>query len=209
MKIQRIDQSFVAARSFFYIDGEIVSVGDKGKRLMANQMFVEAYFPREQAHPYPIVMLHGALQTNMNWLTTPDGRMGFADYFVSKGYAVYLCEQPARGRSDYHAEVNGGPRRADDIEVIRRRFMSAEDRHPQSKLHSQWPGTAAADFSDPVDRQFLDAQVESLPSNAESQRLVLQAVTKLLREIGPAVLMTHSQAGPLGWLIADACPELV
>ena len=31
----------------------------------------------------------------------------------------------------------------------------------------------------------------------------------LLDRIGPAILITHSQGGPLGWLLADARPHLV
>src|SRR5207248_11074262 len=31
----------------------------------------------------------------------------------------------------------------------------------------------------------------------------------LLDRIGPAIILTHSQSGPYGWLIADARPTLV
>jgi pimeloyl-ACP methyl ester carboxylesterase len=31
----------------------------------------------------------------------------------------------------------------------------------------------------------------------------------LLDRIGPAIILTHSQSGPFGWLIADARPKLV
>src|SRR5262249_56820135 len=31
----------------------------------------------------------------------------------------------------------------------------------------------------------------------------------LLDKIGPAIVLTHSQSGPYGWLIADARPQLV
>jgi pimeloyl-ACP methyl ester carboxylesterase len=30
-----------------------------------------------------------------------------------------------------------------------------------------------------------------------------------LDRIGPAIILTHSQSGPFGWLIADARPNLV
>src|SRR6185295_18096323 len=51
--------------------------------------------------------------------------------------------------------------------------------------------------------------VPYLASNAETQDLVQQAGTALLDRIGPAILLTHSQSGPFGWLVADARPELV
>ena len=43
----------------------------------------------------------------------------------------------------------------------------------------------------------------------ETQRLILAAGTALLDRIGPAVLMTHSQSGTFGWLLADSRPALV
>lgn len=205
MKISKIDQSFLGSKSIFYVGGEIT--GEDGKHHMKNQMYVEAFFPKEQLHPWPVVMFHGAGQTNMNWLMTPDGRMGWADYFVSKGYAVYLCEQPSRGRSAYHPEDNG-PRMYHSLESLQR-FMSDRGSWPQSKRHTQWPGEGSLEFRDETDRQFIASQIEYLVRNADSQRLVKDCGIKLLEEIGPAILLTHSQAGPFGWILADEVPELV
>ena len=49
--------------------------------------------------PLPIVMLHGAFQSARSWETTPDGREGFQTLFLRRGYAVYLVDQPRRGRA--------------------------------------------------------------------------------------------------------------
>ncbi|OON85752.1 hypothetical protein BXO88_10860 [Oribacterium sp. C9] len=204
--VPKIDQSFIKEKSIFYIDGEIK--GEEGNRHMCNQMFVEAYFPIEKKHPYPVVMMHGAGQTNVNWLMTPDGRMGWSDYFVSQGYEVYLCEQPSRGRSAYHPDENG-PRRFHPVHVLQNNFMSDNANWPQSRLHTQWPGSGNMEFEDEIDRQFLASQVEYLPKNRDSQILMLNSGKKLLEKIGPSILLTHSQAGPFGWLLADAVPELV
>lgn len=205
MKISRITQEHLGAKSIFYIDGEIC--GEGGRHHMRNQMYVEAYFPKEQKHPYPVVFFHGAGQTSVNWLITPDGRMGWADYFVSEGYAVYLCEQPSRGRSAYHPEDNG-ERMYHSLESLQR-FMSDTGAWPQSKRHTQWPGEGTMAFEDETDRQFIASQVEYLKHNSDSQKLVKECAVRLLREIGPSILITHSQAGPFGWLIADEVPELV
>src|SRR5258706_3480544 len=35
------------------------------------------------------------------------------------------------------------------------------------------------------------------------------ALVALLEKIGPAIVMTHSQSGAMGWLTADARPDLV
>lgn len=200
-----VDQDKISKKAIFYVGGHYS--GTQGKTHCCDQMYVEAYVPKTVCHPYPVIMFHGAGQTNVNWLATPDGRMGWADYFLSKGYTVYLAEQPARGRSAYHPEENGR-QIYHSVEALISRFTSNQGNWPQSKKHIQWP-CESTDPEDPVLKQFLASQVEYLPSNKESQRLVLAAGQELLKMTGPAILLTHSQAGPFGWLLADACPELV
>lgn len=204
-EIPCIDQKFLGGKGYFYVGGEYA--GTEGKHHVKNQMFVEYLRPEKILHPYPIIMFHGAGQTNMNWLMTPDGRMGWADYFVSKGYSVYMAEQPARARSAYHPEDHG-PSVFHPLEIIQNRFTTAEGAWPQAQKHTQWPGNGS-DWEDASFRQFADAQVEYLPDIAQSQELVLAAGRELLQHTGPAALLTHSQGGPFGWLLADACPNLV
>ena len=123
MDLPMIDQSALGARGSFYVGGEYAET--EGKRILSGQIFVEVYEPREKLHPWPVVMLHGAGQTNMNWLQTPDGRMGWCDYFVSKGYRVVLAEQPSRGRSAYHPALEG-PRIFHPLQVAHQRFTTGE-----------------------------------------------------------------------------------
>ena len=99
------DQSAIARRGFFYVDGGYV--GEPGKQLMHEQMYVEVLTPRHPRSRYPLVLIHGAAQTATNWMGTPDGRPGWADYFVGQGYTVYMVDQPARGRSPWLPEVDG------------------------------------------------------------------------------------------------------
>lgn len=47
----------------------------------------------------PIVFLHGAGQSRMGWMTTPDGREGWSDIFLRAGHPVFLVDQPRRGEA--------------------------------------------------------------------------------------------------------------
>jgi len=51
----------------------------------------------QHPHKYPIVMLHGAGQFSRTWESTPDGREGFQNIFLRRGFATYLVDQPRRG----------------------------------------------------------------------------------------------------------------
>jgi pimeloyl-ACP methyl ester carboxylesterase len=78
---------------------------------------------------------------------------------------------------------------------------------PQAKLHTQWPGSGRQ--GDPVFDAFYATQVESLASDYETQVLAQAAGSALLDRIGPAILLTHSQSGLLGWAIAEKRPDLM
>lgn len=193
-------------RSFFYVGGEYV--GPPGKEVMQGQMYVERWRPRRITQPYPLVLIHGAAQTATNWMQTPDGRKGWAEHFLDKGYEVYLVDQAARGRSAWHPDVNGKLRMFTAAQIEQLFTASAAlGTWPQAKLHTQWPGTGRR--GDATFDAFYASQVESLHSDIETQTLNQAAGAALLDKIGPAVLITHSQSGPLGWVIADRRPQHV
>ena len=52
-----------------------------------------------QARRLPLVMWHGAGQSAKTWETTPDGREGYQNIFLRRGFAVYLLDQPRRGKA--------------------------------------------------------------------------------------------------------------
>jgi pimeloyl-ACP methyl ester carboxylesterase len=201
-----------AASSFgyFYAGGHYV--GESGKQVMQGAMYVEVMRPRKVSQPYPLVLIHGAAQTATNWLGTPDGRKGWAQYFLARGYVVYMVDQPARGRSAWHPGIDG-PLRNFPAPTLEKLFTAPSESGswPQAKKHTQWPGDGPAKghMGDPIFDAFYATQVEFLTSNAETQKLVQDAGAAMLDRIGPAVLLTHSQSGPFGWLIADVRPDLV
>jgi pimeloyl-ACP methyl ester carboxylesterase len=52
-----------------------------------------------KARKYPLFFLHGAGQSKKTWETTADGREGFQNIFLRKGFGVYLLDQPRRGEA--------------------------------------------------------------------------------------------------------------
>ena len=203
-------ESNVARQGYFYVGGRYV--GEAGREAMIGQMYVEIWVPREVRHPYPLVFFHGASSTGTTWMQTPDGRRGWAHFFVDQGYIVYLTDQPARGRSMYNAQ-HQGPQIFAAASSTERNSTATRERGtwPQAKLHTQYPGDGPdrGKRGNPVFDAAYARSVAYLGSNAETQKLVQDAGTALLDRIGPAVVVTHSQAGPFGWLLADARPKLV
>ena len=51
------------------------------------------------ARTFPLVLWHGAGQFSKTWETTPDGREGFQNLFLRRGFGVYVIDQPRRGNA--------------------------------------------------------------------------------------------------------------
>ena len=140
-------------------------------------------------------------------MNTPDGREGWASYFLKHGYIVYLTDQAQRGRSPWlpgDSTVEAFP-----VEYEQKYFIKVEDFKlwPQAALHTQWPGTGLV--GDPIFDTFYKSQVQLQINRTYSEALNRAAGVALLDRIGSAILITHSQAGSYGWGIGDDRPDLV
>jgi pimeloyl-ACP methyl ester carboxylesterase len=201
------DEPLMLARDgYFYVGGKTTMVD--GHAYVSHQMYVEVRVPAKQTHRYPIVMVHGGTMSGTNYTGTPDGREGWAQYFVRRGYAVYVVDQPGRGRSGYLQAAYGTARNVDRDNAARRYVAQEKFKlWPQAHLHTQWPGSSESD--DPAAQQLAQSQLPAIEDFTEQQVLNRDALLALLDRIGPAVLLVHSQAGAFGWPVADAKPDLV
>ena len=196
----------IAEQGQFFVGGQYSQT--KNGQVMSGQMYVQYQVPQKRLRPYPVVMWHGGGQTGTNFLGTPDGRKGWAQYFLEQGYAVYVVDQPGRARSGFFTDVYGETRRP-TTGAMSRRFTApvTQPDYPQAKLHTQWPGKGVP--GDPVFDQFFASQVEDIRDVGIIERLNREAGVALLDRIGAAILLTHSQSGPFGWGVADTRPKLV
>jgi pimeloyl-ACP methyl ester carboxylesterase len=196
----------IASQGYLFAGGKYATVN--GKEVMSGQIYAEYQVPAKKTHPYPIVMVHGAIQTGTNFTGTPDGRDGWAQYFLRQGYAVYVVDQPGRARASYQADIEG-PQAGPDLVATQQRFTAPEKFNlwPQAKLHTQWPGTGLK--GDPIFDQFFASQVPFVQAPVTAQTLSRDGILALLEKIGPSIVMTHSQSGAYGWPVVDARPDLV
>ena len=197
----------LASASYFFVGGKIDTSVEGSP--MVGHMYVEYMIPARRRHPYPIVMVHGGSQTGTNFTGTPDGREGWAQYFVRRGYAVYVVDQVARGRAAYWSPQVYGPVQPSRITFTEQRFVAPERyrQWPQAHLHTQWPG--AGKPGDPAFDQFYASQFPSIVSFPKQQEINRDALVALLDKIGPAILLTHSQSGSFNWPVADVRPNLI
>lgn len=143
------------------------------------------------ARRLPLVMWHGAGQFSKTWETTPDGREGFQNIFLHRGFATYLVDQPRRGdagRSTVETTIKPTP----DEQMWFNQFRLGV-----------WP-----DYFDGVqfsrDPETLNQYFRSMTPNTGpfDPDVISDSVSALFDRIGPGILVTHSQSGGPGWLTA-------
>jgi pimeloyl-ACP methyl ester carboxylesterase len=192
------------AQGSFFVGGETVeqtqvelgSFGPAG-RITINQMYVRYMVPQADRN-VPVVMIHGMTHTGKAWETTPDGRMGWDEYFVRKGHPVYLPDQVGRGRSGFNQAVfnnvragvtppSGLPpfwRFSDEVSWPDFRFGA----NPGVPFREgQFPISALAELS----KQSIPDVSMGLPSPNPNYK----ALSDLAAQLNGSVLMSHSQSG--------------
>lgn len=191
-----------------------VGVEDRVERplgtVIRGPMYVEWEAPAEPV-PGPVwVLVHGGGGQGTDYLTTPDGRLGWSRLLVQQGHTVYVVDRPGHGRSPHHPDVLGpmGPQAS--AEVLRAIFVpppDGPDSNPWAARHTEWPG--GREPGDPVYDQWLAPSGPTLASWGDMHALEQARLAELLDRVGPAVLVTHSAGGPGTFLAADARPDQV
>ena len=154
----------LARTGFFFAGGDYVDSkveNQAGQKIMHGAMYTEVWVPKNIRHPYPVIFYHGAGQTGVDWLQTPDGRPGWAYYFIEQGYVLYMLDYPTRGRSAYVPGVDGNfqIRTGNNLEEIWTDSKSCSGRQcPTGMSHTQWPGPGT--MGDPVFDTFVKTQVQ-------------------------------------------------
>ena len=192
------------AQGSFFVGGEKVEqtageLGDLGPggHITINQMYVHYMVPQGGDRNVPVVMVHGATLTGKSWETTPDGRMGWDEYFVRKGHSVYVPDQVGRGRSGFNQavlnDVRAGSRPPADLPVWLR--FSDEGAWPNFRFgptpgqpfsDSQFPLMAVDEFS----KQGVPDMFRGTTSTS-----TIAALSELATQLNGAVVMGHSQSG--------------
>ena len=165
--------------------------------ITVDQMYVRYQVPVGELG-VPITLIHGCCLTGKTWETTPDGRMGWDEYFVRHSHPTYVIDQVWRGRSagdpsDINA-VRSGKEPVDKLPTV---FSAGHEgawaifrfgkEYPQVMPGMRYPLAAQAEFW----KQMVPDSINSLPTPNPT----VPALSELAQRIGGTVLMSHSQSG--------------
>lgn len=194
------------ARGSFYVGGEqveqtAVALGSLGPddRVTVQQMYVEYMVPQATAR-VPVVMVHGATLSGKTYDTTPDGRMGWYEYFVRRNHPVYVVDQIGRARSGFDQspfnQVRAGqlsPDKQPSLLRLADRFGAWTNFRIGPQPGKPYPETQfPVEAADKMSKQ----SVPDLLGTSRADNPNWQALSDLALQLDGAVLLSHSQSGP-------------
>jgi pimeloyl-ACP methyl ester carboxylesterase len=212
------DPLVLESRGSFFVGGEVVhqSFVELGSvrpadTVTVNQMFVE-FMIAEGAQKPAVVMIHGAGLSGHSYDTTPDGRMGWYEYFVRKSHPVYVVDQVGRARSGFNQATynNVGAGLAAPAEQPKIRRMGDHYSAWMNFRFGPERGVAFPDSQFPV-AAAAELSKQGIPDLDEPSLLAsnYDALATLSRKLGGAVLMGHSQSGAYPLEVALRYPDVV
>ena len=146
---------------------------------------------------FPLVLWHGFGQFSKTWETTPDGREGYQNIFLRRGFSVYVIDQPRRGdagRSMAESTLKPVPDEQNWFGAFRIGVWP-----------NYFPGVQFSRDPQALDQYFRQMTPNIGPFDLE---VVTDAGARLLERTGPAILVTHSQGGGPGWITAIKSPNV-
>ncbi|MCB0535605.1 MAG: alpha/beta fold hydrolase, partial [Saprospiraceae bacterium] len=168
----------------------------EGQTFHGDHAYVFYQIP-EKGRELPLVFWHGFGQFSKTWETTPDGREGFQNIFLRRGFSVYLLDQPRRGRasrSTVEATITPTPDEQLWFNVFRIGVWP-----------DYFPGVQFA-----KDEETLNQYFRQMAPNIGGfdEEVITDATSKLFDKIGDGILVTHSHAGGFGWATAMKNPNV-
>lgn len=147
----------------------------------------------ENVRKYPMVFQHGGGQSKRTWETTPDGREGFQNIFLRRGFGIYLVDQPRRGDAGLSTVA------ADEAVFTRNPMFLSRTFYALFRL-GEWPdfypGVQFPKTPESLNQFMRQGTLDTGPLDFD---IAADAMGALLDKIGPSILVTHSQGGTVGW----------
>jgi pimeloyl-ACP methyl ester carboxylesterase len=159
---------------------------------------VHYQIPATTAGHHPLVLIHGCCLTGKTWETTPDGRMGWDEWFLRQGYPVYVIDQAWRGRSAASpAAINAvktGKAPSSELPAV---FSAGHEaawaifrfgpKYPDTFPGEQFPLESTGELW----KQMVPDWLAALPTPNPT----VPDLSALAKRLGGAILLSHSQSG--------------
>jgi hypothetical protein len=166
--------------------------------ITVDQVYVRYQTPPGAGARPNIVLIHGCCLTGKTWETTPNGRMGWDEYFVRRGFSTYVVDQAWRGRSAADpSAINAVASGSQPITTLPPVFSASHEfawvifrfgpKYGEIYPGLKFPMSATGELW----KQMVVDSAFGLPTPNPT----VPALSELAGRIGPSILISHSQSG--------------
>lgn len=195
-------------KEVLFAPGGVPAKVDPNGVYQVEQMYVQYFIPNDPRGSMPLLLWHGGGLSGVTYETTPDGREGWLNYFVKKGWPTYNSDAVERGRSGWAMYP--------EIFKTEPVFLTKENPFERFRI-GQGAGSYNKDPSKmrPMpDSQFPTEGYDNftkqvVPRWTSTDEPTIAAYTELVDKVCPCVVVVHSQAGLFGVRVAQARPDKV
>ena len=180
---------------------------DPNGKYQVEQMYVQYFIPQTERGAVPLLLWHGGGLSGVSYETTPDGREGWLNYFLRRGWAVYNSDAVERGRAGWtqYPSLFGEPV-----------FLPVGNPFERFRI-----GDGAGSYADDPARRRVNAgsqfpveAYDNFPKQLAPRWLttddaITAAYTAEVDRVCPCVILFHSQGGQFGFKVAQARPDKV
>jgi pimeloyl-ACP methyl ester carboxylesterase len=188
--------------------GGVPAKVDPNGTYQVEQMYVQYFLPASERGAYPLLLWHGGGLTGVTYETTPDGREGWLNYFLHRGWAVYNSDAVERGRA--------GWAQYPDIFKGEPVFLTTSNPFERFRI-GDGPGSYDPD---PAKRKLMPGSQfpnegydnfvkQNVPRWTTTDDATIAAYIAEIDRVCPCIILFHSQAGTFGFKVAQARPDKV
>ncbi len=203
-----VEVSGKPVKEVLFTPGGVPAKVDPNGVYLVESMYVQYFLAAKRRAKLPLLMWHGGGLTGVTYETTPDGREGWLNYFVRRGYDIYNSDAVERGRSGWSMYPDIFPSepvfltRANPFERFRI-GAGAGSYDPDPSKRKVLPGSQF-----PVEA-YDNFVRQNVPRWTSTDKAITAAYLQLVEKVCPCVVLVHSQAGQFGLRVAEARPDLV
>ena len=191
-----------------FTPGGVPAKVDPNGTYQVEQMYVQYFLPADEKGAYPLLLWHGGGLTGVTYETTPDGREGWLNYFLRKGWSVYNSDAVERGRA--------GWAQYPDIFKSEPVFLTTSNPFERFRI-GDGPGFYDPD---PAKRKLMPGSQfpnegyenfvkQNVPRWTTNDDVTLAAYIAEIDRVCPCIILFHSQAGTFGFKAAQARPDKI
>jgi pimeloyl-ACP methyl ester carboxylesterase len=191
-------------RDMVFSTGGAPSRFDPNGAYQVEQMYAQYFLVANRRARLPLLLWHGGGLTGATYETKPDGQPGWLNFFLRKGFDVYLCDAMERGRSGWSDTLEGAPVWLPVGDTWERfRLGPPGSWHRDADRRRAYPGVQ---FPLEAYGQFM---MQGVPRWTSTDDKIVAAYLALVDTVGPCAILVHSQGGAFGFKVAAERPDIV